>query len=322
VSNAEIAETIGVRTNWIEARTGVRERRFVRDEDNAGLAARAAAEAIEAAGLAPGDVDTVIVATSTPDRPIPPTATRVQSLTGAGGALSLDVNAACAGFLYGIEVARSLLASGARHRYAVVVGSDTYSRLLNPADRGTYTIFGDGAGAAVLGRVPAGYGMLGTSLRTDGELGDIAVGGPCLPVTHDQLDSGAHYARMVGHRIAEIVREQFPLMLKEVLSEHRLAPADIDHLVSHQANPRLIRQVAADAGFSPEQLVVTGDSVGNTASGSVPIGLDTAVRDGRVRTGDTVLMVSFGAGMTWGWSLMKWSGGGRPAEAGTSPGDG
>ncbi|WP_169809284.1 3-oxoacyl-ACP synthase III family protein [Actinomadura chibensis] len=308
MSNADVADVLGVERRWIQTRTGIRERRFAgAGEGTAALAAGATMAAVEAAGLTAADVDTVIVATSTPDRPIPPVATRVQELTGAGGALSFDVNAACAGFLYGLAVAGSLLAADDQRRYAVVVGSDTYSRLLNPADRQTYAIFGDGAGAVVLGRVDDDCGLLHTRLNTDGSLGDIAVGGPQLPISVEQIEEGAHFASMRGHRVAEVVRTQFPMMIKEVVAQHGISVERIDHLVCHQANPRLIQECATAAGFTPRQLVMTGDVVGNTASASIPIGLAAAAREGRLRRGDTILMVSFGAGMTWGWSLLRWA---------------
>ncbi|ETA00340.1 hypothetical protein CcI156_21915 [Frankia sp. CcI156] len=306
VSNADVADVLNVQENWIEARTGVRERRFVAGESNTDLAVGAAAMAIEEAGVAAAAIDAVIVATSTPDRFIPPTAPMVQARLGVRGAVSFDVNAACAGFLYSIEIARSLILSRTIRGHALVIDSDAYSRVLDPADRQTYAIFGDGAGAAVLGFSTSGRGILGSRFKTDGDLAEIAVGGPRLPLSHEQIDSGEHYAKMVGHKVASVVRAEFPVMVREVIEEHDLTLDEIDHVVCHQANPRLVQECALSAGFSPKQLVVIGDRLGNTAAASVPIGLNTAVRDGRIHSGDTVLMMSFGAGMTWGWSLVTW----------------
>lgn len=308
VTNADVATTLHVEERWIVERIGILERRHVVDgERNTELAARAASAAISMAGISASDVDLLVVATSTPDRPIPPTATQVQAELGAGGAVAFDVNAACAGFLFAVDMASRMLGSDPRHRYAVVVGSDTYSRILNPADRQTYTLFGDGAGAVVLGGVPEGFGLIGSSLRSDGRLGALAVGGPQLPISAAGIEAGEHYARMVGHEVAEVVRKEFPEMVKEVTAEHDITVDEIDHLICHQANPRLVMRCARSAGFAPDQVVITGDRFGNTASASVPIGLDDAVRGGRIRHGDTVLMMSFGAGMTWGWSLCRWS---------------
>ncbi|MFC5290116.1 3-oxoacyl-ACP synthase III family protein [Actinokineospora guangxiensis] len=309
VPNAEIAATLQVDERWIARRTGVHERRFVDDDaTNRGIAHAAARQAIDRAGVDPADLAGVVVATSTPDRPIPPVAPYVQAMLGAASAFAFDVNAACAGFLYSLEIARGLLGGVEGERHVVVIGSDTYSRLLNPADRGTYTLFGDGAGAVLLGPVEAGAGILGGSLHADGNLSEIAVGGPRLPISPAQIEHGEHLAGMVGHKVAATMRTVFPVLVKDALAKHCLTIDDIDHLVCHQANPNLVRECARDAGFAPEQVVITGDRYGNTAAASVPIGLDAATADGRIRHGSLVLMVSFGAGMTWAWSLVRWVG--------------
>ncbi|MGP3966801.1 3-oxoacyl-ACP synthase III family protein [Streptomyces sp. 6N223] len=308
VSNAEIAEVLQIEERWVSMRTGIMERRWVEaGEKHLDLAAGAAAAAVESAGADAAEIAAVLVATSTPDRPIPPTAPQVQAMLGASDALAFDVNAACAGFLYAVDVARGLLAADRARRYVVVVGCDTYSHLLNPADRATYTLFGDGAGAVVMGRVPAGHGVLGGALYADGTASEIAVGGPHLPLTTEQVEQGGYHARMVGHEVAALMRQEFPAMVKVALDRHALSIGDIDHVVCHQANPRLVRECARDAGFPPEKVVITGDRYGNTAAASVPIGLDTAVRDGRIQPGHLVLLVSFGAGMTWAWSLVRWA---------------
>ncbi|RCV49941.1 3-oxoacyl-ACP synthase III family protein, partial [Marinitenerispora sediminis] len=226
---------------------------------------------------------------------------------GARNAAAFDVNAACAGFLVGLELGRSLLASDPRRRYVLVAGSDTYSRYLNPADRRTYPLFGDGAGAVVLGRVPAGQGISGVEIRTDGSMRDYAVGGPRITVTAEEMAAGEHYLTMAGRDIAHLVRTEFPNLVRAAVREHGITVADIDHLVCHQANPRLIRECAEQAGFTSDQVVLTGDRFGNTAAASLPVGLDTAARDGRIRPGDTVLLITFGAGMTWGRALIRWT---------------
>lgn len=307
VSNSAIGSSLQIAEQWVEARTGVKERRFIAaDQKNADLAAGAAQEALNSIGMCPKELDLVVVATSTPDRPIPPTSAEVQARIGAENALAFDVNVACAGFLLGMELGRSIMRSSETYRRVLVIGSDIYSRILNPQDRQTYPIFGDGAGAVVLSRVPSPSGILGGRFQTDGRLSEIAVGGPQLPVSPEQLERKEHCAKMVGHQVAAVVRSTFPVMVKEALSRHGLSLDQIDLLVCHQANPRLVSECATAAGFRPDQVLITGDRVGNTGAASVPIGLDVASRDGRIRAGDYILMVSFGAGMTWGWTLLRW----------------
>lgn len=318
VPSTEIAEVLQLQAQWVEKRTGIRERRFVSsDERNLDLACAAGTAALDKLGLDPAELAGVLVATSTPDRPIPPTAAQVQARIGATNAFAFDVDAACAGFLYALDIARALLGSRDSDRYVLVIGSDAYSRLLNPADRQTYTLFGDGAGAVVLGRVADGQGLLGSGLYADGTLSEIAVGGPQLPISPEQIEHGEHRARMVGHAVAATMRTVFPSLVKEALSRHDLSIDGIDQVVCHQANPKLVMECARDAGFEPEQVVITGDRYGNTAAASVPIGLDTAVTDGRIRPGSMVLMLSFGAGMTWAWSLTKWVSAHQSMEEGT-----
>ncbi|MFJ6806484.1 3-oxoacyl-ACP synthase III family protein [Streptomyces anulatus] len=305
VGSQEVADLLGVEYDWITGRIGVLERRFAaQDETSTELAVHAARAALDSAGLDATEIGAVILATSTPESPVPGSASRLQAALGATDSVAFDVNAACAGFLVGLDIACGMLGRGGRS-HALVVGSDTYSRFLNPGDRRTYPLFGDGAGAVVLGPVPAGQGIIGLSLRTDGTLWDFAVGGAPTGPTSAEIDQGSHYLTMRGRDVADLVRSQLPLLVAEAVKEHGMTIADIDHLVCHQANPRLVRECAAAAGFTPEQVVMTGDTLGNTAAASLPIGLDTAVLRGRVKPGDTVLMVTFGAGMTWGRALMR-----------------
>ncbi|MFF5364759.1 3-oxoacyl-ACP synthase III family protein [Streptomyces scabiei] len=305
VDSKEVADLLGVESGWITGRIGVLERRFAaEDETSTELAVHASRAALDSAGIDATEIGAVILATSTPESPVPGSASRLQAALGATEAVAFDINAACAGFLVGLDIACGLLGRGGR-RHVLVVGSDTYSRFLNPGDRRTYPLFGDGAGAVVVGQVPAGEGILGLSLRTDGTLWDFAVGGAPTGPTAAEIEEGSHYLTMRGRDIADLVRSQLPLLVAEAVKEHGITIADIDHFVCHQANPRLVREAAAAAGLTPEQVVMTGDTFGNTASASLPIGLDAAVRRGRVRAGDTVLMVTFGAGMTWGRALMR-----------------
>ena len=307
VSSKEVADLIGVDVRWIAERIGVRERRFAAAGETATtLAAGAATGALAMAGLAADELDAVVVATSTPDRPIPGVAALLQATIGAQRALAFDVNASCAGFLFALETARGLLAADPHRRYVLVAAADTYSHYLNPADRRTYPLFGDGSGAVVLGRVPAGEGILTTELKTDGRLEKFATGGPRLPLAAEQLAAGGHYIIMSGRDVANLVLSEFPRLINDTVKEQGITLRELDHVICHQANPRLLESCARTVALTPDQLVITGDMVANTASASVPIGLDVAVRDGRIRPGDAILMITFGAGMSWGRTFMRW----------------
>ncbi|HEV2639105.1 MAG TPA: ketoacyl-ACP synthase III [Actinocrinis sp.] len=325
VPSSEVAELIGVEHGWITERTGVLERRFAdREETSLDFATAAAGTALAAAGVPASDLGAVVLATSTADRPVPGVGAQVQSAIGARGAVAFDVNAACAGFLVSCEIGRGLLAADPDRRHVLVVASDTYSRYLDPADHRTYPLFGDGAGAAVLGRVPKGEGIFSVRLHTDGRLAHYVTGGPRIPAGPAAPAPGDHHLRMAGRDIAGLIRQKFPELVQDAVKERGITVGEIDHLISHQANPRLVREVARAAGFEPEQLVITGDHLGNTAAASIPIGLDVAVRDGRIQPGDTILMITFGAGMTWGRILMQWpsTAPSHPAGSRDRPADG
>ncbi|MER5436370.1 ketoacyl-ACP synthase III [Streptomyces sp. NPDC002588] len=310
VPSSEVAGLIGVEHSWITERIGVLERRFAtQDETSLDFAIDAATAALEAAGVSPSELGAVVLATSTADRPVPGVGVRLQGAIGAHGAAAFDVNASCAGFLVACEIGRGLLAANPHRKYVLVAASDTYSRYMNPADRRTYPLFGDGAGAVVLGRVPEGEGIFSAELGTDGRLAHYVSGGPRIPVPPVMPAPDDHYLRMAGRDIAALVREKFPDLVADAVKERGITLGEIDHVISHQANPRLVEEVARAAGFEPEQLVITGDHLGNTAAASIPIGLDVAVRDGRIRPGDTILMITFGAGMSWGRMLLQWPSG-------------
>ncbi|MGE7391082.1 3-oxoacyl-ACP synthase III family protein [Streptomyces sp. NPDC004126] len=305
VPSRELEAGVQVPDGWIEQRIGVRERRFVQEgETGLDLAVGAARRALDAAGVDADEVDAIILATSTADLPIPGIGPRLQGLIGAPNALAFDVNAACAGFLVGCELGRGLLAGTPGMRHVLVVATDTYSRATDPSDRRTHPLFGDGAGAVLLGRVPEGQGICGTGLYTDGRLSHYVTGGPGLPAPAAAPDT--HFLKMSGREVADLVRSEFPRLVNEALKEEEMELGDIDHLVCHQANPNLLQECASAMGFAAEQLVLTGDRIGNTGAASIPLGLDIAWRDGRIKPGDTVLMISFGAGMTWGRTTMRW----------------
>jgi 3-oxoacyl-(acyl-carrier-protein) synthase III len=303
VGNAEVAALLGIDPQWILDATGITERRRAApDQAASDLAARAAEHALKQAGLDADDIDLLVVGTSTPDELGPSTACRVQALLGARRAVPLDVGAACAGYLFGLGVARDWLA--ARGGRALVVGVEVYTRFIDPADRATAAIFGDGAGASVLGPVPDGTGILSLHLGADGSRADavlIPAGGSRRPEA-----PGDHRIRMDAKAIREAFPEIFGAMLAQTLAEHRLDLADIDLLVPHQPNPRTLRMFAADHGIDPRSVVVIGERLGNIGAGSIPTALTAAAADGRLRPGQHVLLMAIGAGLTWGSVLLRW----------------
>ncbi|HEV2372349.1 MAG TPA: ketoacyl-ACP synthase III [Streptosporangiaceae bacterium] len=319
VSNREVAETLDVGEGWVAKATGVLERRVADvTETNLQFAVSAARSALKSAQVSPADIGTIIVATSTPDQAIPGIAPKVQGIIGACNSVAFDINAGCAGFLLACELGQTILSSGSQASYALIIGSDVLSRCLDTSDRRTYPLFGDGAGAVVLGSVSPGVGVLNVKVSTDGRLEHYCSGGPKLPVQGQCPDPTGHYVRLRGREISELVRRLFPELVTDSLKEAGLTVEDIDHLICHQANPVLIRECAYAVGFSPEQVMITGDRLGNTGGASIPIGLDLAVRAGRVRRGDTILMIAFGAGVTAGRLLLRWAANAPAAEKGVS----
>jgi 3-oxoacyl-[acyl-carrier-protein] synthase-3 len=309
VGNAEVAAAVGVTPDWIEQKTGIVERRRAAPHEAASdLAVRAAAAALDAAGVAPGDLRYVVVATSTPDQPQPATACLVQESLGAYGAAAFDLNAVCSGFLFALgTVQRMLLAEGGG--YGLVIGSDVYSRILDHSDRRTAVLFGDGAGAVVVGPVPAGHGLLDLTLRSDGRhhrLIRVAAGGSRLPASAETLAGGEHFFRMDGRGVREYVAEMVPPMLTELLRGHGGA-SQVDHFVPHQANGVMLADLAAQLGLAA-QTRLTVRRYGNTGAASLPVTLDDAVRQGDVRSGDVVLLSAFGGGMAMGGAVERWAG--------------
>ncbi|WP_231618653.1 3-oxoacyl-ACP synthase III family protein [Nonomuraea sp. SBT364] len=320
-TNEEVAGRAGVSAEWIAERTGVRRRHVAAPGEAASdLAAHAVRAALRSAGLRPGDLDLLILATSTPDELGPSTACRVQALLGAENAVALDVSAACAGWLFGTRVASDWLRLERPGRHAAVVGVEAYSRFLDDADRGTAVLFADGAGAAVLGTVAAGHGFGPIILGSDGtRAGDVLIpgGGSRLPASHETVERGLHRIHMDGRAVRKFILEIFPLAAAQALRESGLTRDDIALVVTHQPNPVLLRQACAEAGFAPERLVIVADRVGNIGAGALPYALADAHRQGRLRPGDHVLIVAFGAGLTWGSGVLTWSAGNPSADRGS-----
>lgn len=309
VTNEEVGEPAGVTDEWIQRKTGIRSRRHAKpDEATSDLAVFAGRAALEHAHLKPSDLSLIIVATSTPDSPQPPTACVVADELGApGGTAAFDVNAVCSGFLFALNTAERLL-RGSDFGYALVIGADTYSRILNPADRRTTVLFGDGAGAVVLG--PArGRGLIAGRLASFGaerDLIEVPGGGSRIPATAQTLAAGLHYFTMNGRGVREFVGATVAPGIGAFLAEAGLSPADISHFVPHQANGRMLEELGQLSGIAPERTHTTYEEFGNTGSASVAVTLDQAARSGALKNSDVVLLAAFGGGMAMGLLLLEW----------------
>ncbi len=304
LSNDELAKMVDTNDEWIQARTGIRNRYIASpDETTSTLATDAARAAIEAAGLEPGKIDLIVLATATPDQTFPATATQVQNALGCNGGIAFDVAAVCSGFLYAVGVADSMLRSGMAQR-ALVIGAETFSRILDWEDRTTCVLFGDGAGAIVLeareeeGSEPRG--ILATKLHADGSHNQLLYvdGGPSTTGTVGKV-------RMQGKEVFRHAVTNLSSVLLEVLDEAGISADQIDWLVPHQANARILDATAKKLGFPPEKVIMTVDQHANTSAASVPLALDAAVRDGRIKQGDLVMLEAMGGGFTWGASLIR-----------------
>lgn len=302
VSNAELATRVDTSDEWIVERTGIRFRHIAEpDETTATLGAAAAQHALAAAGLEPSDIGLIIVATATPDNTFPASATKVQALLGAPDCIAFDVAAVCSGFLYAVSVADSMLRTGAA-KHALVIGSETFSRILDWEDRTTCVLFGDGAGAVVLSAadVDDDRGILATRLHAEGKYSDMLYvdGGPSTTGT-------VGHVRMQGREVFRHAVTNLASVLGEVMADVGLSPEQIDWIVPHQANKRIIDATAKKLGLPAERVVLTVDQHANTSAASVPLALDLAVRDGRIKRGDLVVLEAMGGGFTWGAAVLR-----------------
>ncbi|MDQ0757410.1 3-oxoacyl-ACP synthase III family protein [Streptomyces canus] len=308
VSNDEVGAPAGVDDAWITRKTGIRQRRWAAgDQATSDLAAAAGRAALLSAGITPEQLTVIAVATSTPDRPQPPTAAYVQQHLGAAGTAAFDVNAVCSGTVYALSsVAGTLVHRGG---YALVIGADVYSRILDPADRKTVILFGDGAGAMVLGPTGRGPVVRRVALHTFGDLtGLIQVpgGGSRLPLDRDGLDTGLQYFAMDGREVRRFVMEQLPQLTKGFLHEAGVEAADISHFVPHQANGVMLDAAFEELHLPRATMHRTVETYGNTGAASIPITMDAAVRAGRFRPGELVLLAGFGGGMAASFALIEW----------------
>ena len=309
ITNADLEKTLDTSNDWIVERTGIRERRVLQpNEALSDLFVSASRKALAAAGLEMAAIDTIICGTCTPDRRLPSAACDVQAKLGGGTAAAFDVVAACPGWLYSLTVAEGLIASGASQR-VLAMGGDRLSSIVDWQDRNTAVLFGDGAGAAVLVPSVDNRGILSTSLGADGTLADllyIPAGGSTEPPTEAIIRDRRLFVKMAGREVFKVAVRRMAQACHQALGKAGLRPQDIDLLVPHQANLRIINSTAGEVGVPIEKVVINIDRYGNTSAGTIPMALVEAEQSGRLKPGMVVLLVSFGAGFTWGAVVVRW----------------
>jgi 3-oxoacyl-[acyl-carrier-protein] synthase-3 len=310
VTNEDLSRTLDTSDEWIRERTGIRERRIARpDESLASLCDTAARQAMTRAGVAADELDTIILATVSPDRRLPGTSCEVQAMLGATNAAAFDIAAACPGFIYGLSIAEGLVAAGSS-RTALVLGAEKLSCITDWQDRSTAVLFGDGAGAAIVRAAgPDGRGILSTFLKTDGRLAPllwIPGGGSLEPVSDKVVRERSHYMQMKGREVFKAAVLAMAEATDEALRRACVSADQIDLFVPHQANYRIIEATAKHAGISMDKVMVNLDKYGNTSAASIPIALEQALEEGRIGKGSLLLFVAFGAGFTWGSAVVRW----------------
>lgn len=313
VANSWFEERLETSDQWIVDRTGIRERRFAGPDDTvASMSATAATGAMARAGITPDQLDAIVLGTATPDRLLPATACDLQALLGATNAFALDIDAACPGFLFGLSVAEGLIASGQGDN-VLVLGAEKLTAITDFEDRSTAVLFGDAAGAAVLSRAtpdgPAPRGILSSFLKSDGRLANLLYrpgGGSADPISLKVVEERSHYMKMQGREVFKAAVLAMAEACDEALRRAGLTGDDIDLLVPHQANLRIIDSTARHAGVPMEKVMVNVDRYGNTSSASIPLALAQAEEEGRIGPGSVVLLVAFGAGFTWASSVIRW----------------
>jgi 3-oxoacyl-[acyl-carrier-protein] synthase III len=315
VTNEELSETVDTNDEWIVARTGIRQRYIAADgQQTSDLALAAAERALEHAGIPASEVDLLVLATTTPDQTFPATATKVQHRLGMTNGAAFDLQAVCSGFVYGLAVADNFIRAG-QAKTVVLIGAETFSRILDWEDRTTCVLFGDGAGAVVLRAAEngedadeagdaghnRGRGVLSTHIHSDGATNDLLYvdGGPSSTQT-------VGHVRMNGREVFRHAVKNLTSIVDETLEANGLGPDDIDWLVPHQANKRILDSTARKLGLPTEKIVITVERHANTSAASIPLALDEAVKDGRIKTGDLVLLEAMGGGLTWGSGLVRW----------------
>ncbi|OIP67826.1 MAG: 3-oxoacyl-ACP synthase [Nitrospirae bacterium CG2_30_70_394] len=309
LTNQDLERKVETSDAWIVERTGIRERHIAAaTEQCSDLAIAAARRAIAAAGIAATEIDLVVVASATPDMAFPSTACLVQRALGCGPVAAFDLSAACSGFVYALTVGDQFIRGGAA-RTVLVIGSEVLSRIVDWTDRTTCVLFGDGAGAVILQASNTGHGILSCHLHAEGKLADllmVAAPGKRNPGTGEVFAIEGELIQMRGNETFRVAVRTLGEVVGEALAANQMVPADVDWLIPHQANIRIIEATAKRLGLPMEQVVVNVDRVGNTSAASIPIALDEAARDGRLQEGQTVLLEAFGGGLTWGAVVMRW----------------
>jgi 3-oxoacyl-[acyl-carrier-protein] synthase-3 len=309
LTNADLENMVDTDDAWIVERTGIKERRIAEDDMGAAeMGARAAREAMREAGVEPGEVDVIVLSTATPDRWLPSTACDMQALLGADNAMAFDLCAACTGWLYGLSMAEGYIAAG-RAQIALVVATEKMSAIVDWTDRQTCVLFGDGAGAAVVRASSGERGILSSYHRSDGKLGDLLYrpgGGARFPMDAGVLERGDHLVKMAGREVFKNAVRSMSEAADFALQQAGLRWEDVDLLVPHQANIRIIQATAKHAGIPMERVFVNVDRLGNMSSATIPVAIDEAREQGRLVPGMNMLSVAFGAGFTWGAMAMRW----------------
>jgi 3-oxoacyl-[acyl-carrier-protein] synthase-3 len=309
LTNQDFEKMMDTTDEWIVTRTGIRERRIAKPEEaSSDLAIHAAERAMADAGVTAGDIDLILIGTATPDMPFPSTACIVQNRIKATKASAFDITAACSGFIYGVTIVQSMIMAGKVNR-ALVIGVETLSRIMDYEDRATCVLFGDGAGAVVMEACEPGDGVLSTYIRSDGSYADLLYlpgGGSRMPLTEERLRNRDQYVKMKGDGLFKYAVKAMVEASEAVLAQANLKPSDIDFVIPHQANIRIIEGVRARLHVPEDRVIVNIDHIGNTSSASIPIALGEAKDKGLIKRGDTILMVAFGGGLTWGAVLLKY----------------
>lgn len=309
LTNSDLEKIVETNDEWIVSRTGIRERHIAAPhEATSDLAYEAALKALESAGMKAEDLDLIIVATVTPDSTFPSTACILQDKLGAKGAAAFDLSAACSGFVYSLATATGFIQNG-MYNNALVIGADTLSRITDYSDRNTCVLFGDGAGAVIIGEVPEGRGFQSFDLGAEGSGGSLLkmeAGGSRLPASHQTIEDKKHFIYMNGREVFKFAVRVMGTATERVLTKAGLGKENIDLFVPHQANIRIIQSAMQRLDLPPEKCVINVDKYANTSAASIPLALVEAAEEGRMKEGDTVLMVGFGGGLTWGASVLIW----------------
>ncbi len=308
LTNADLEKIVETSDEWITTRTGIKQRhKAAENEYTSQFGTAAAKQALERAGLKPEDIDIIVCATTTPDQIMPSTGALIQAQIGAVNAAGMDIFAACSGFLYGLTMVESMIKTG-QVKYALVIGAEVLTKYVDYTDRGTCVIFGDGAGAAVLGPVPEGKGILATKIKSDGRYEEQLYapgGGTKLGTTHKTIDDRMHFFKMKGNELFKVAVRSMADISAEMVEKAGYTVDDIDIVIPHQANQRITDAVASRLGVPEEKVYSNIAEHGNTSSASIPIAIDECIESGKIKEGSLVLLTAFGGGVTWGGTVIR-----------------